>query len=140
VDRLPTYWRKLLGYSLIGGGTFALDLLLYWYLKENGIHYLSAATIAFLLSVSLNYILSRSLVFHESSRHFGTGYLYFLLITGGGWVLTIALLQFFVEQEGFGFYVGRIIAGIIVGMFNYTVNYFFNFAIQKTGKRDSIEP
>jgi putative flippase GtrA len=128
---LSPYWRKLLGYTIIGGGTFILDLLLYWYLKTNGIYYLSAAAIAFLFSVSLNYILSRAWVFHESHRHFGMGYFYFLIIALTGAGLTVGILKVLVESEGFDHYIGRVFTGGLVGMFTYSANYYFNFAIHK---------
>jgi putative flippase GtrA len=135
VSRLPTYWKKLFWYSLIGGSTFALDLLIYWYLKTNGIYYLSAAAIAFLFSVTLNYIISRAWLFSESDRHYGTGYLYFITIAITGAIITVAALKFLVEKEGFDPYIGRVFVGIFVGLFNYTANYFLNFSIPKAERR-----
>jgi putative flippase GtrA len=140
MSRLPTYWRKLLWYSLIGGSTFALDLLLYWYLKKNGIYYLSAAAIAFLFSVTLNYIISRAWLFHESTRHYGTGYLYFISIAITGAIITVAGLKFLVEQEGFDPYIGRVFVGIFVGLLNYTANYFLNFSIPESEKKHLPPP
>ncbi len=127
---ISTYWKKLFWYSLIGGSTFSLDLLLYWYLKENGIHYLSAAAIAFLFSVSINYIISRAWLFTESKRHFGTGYLFFTLFATTGAALTVGLLWVLVEREGFDPYIGRVFVSTIVGLLNYTANYYLNFRIQ----------
>ena len=138
VKRLPVYWNKLVWYSLIGGSTFALDLLLYWYLKQNGINYLSAAAIAFLSSVSLNYIISRSWLFYESNRHFGTGYLYFIAIALTGAVLTVGGLKVLVESEGFDPYTGRVFVGAFVGLFTYTANYFLNFSIHTRTKEDKV--
>jgi putative flippase GtrA len=129
VNTLSPYWKKLIGYSTIGGSTFFLDLLLYWYLKENGVYYLSAAAIAFLFSVSLNYIISRSWVFHESERHFGVGYLYFTAIAMTGALLTVGCLKVLVEREGFDPYIGRVFVGGFVGVLNYTANYFLNFSM-----------
>ena len=131
MHHISTYWKKLFWYSLIGGSTFSLDLLLYWYLKENGIYYLSAAAIAFLFSVSINYIISRAWLFTESKRHFGTGYLFFTLFATTGAVLTVGLLWVLVEREGFDPYIGRIFVSTIVGLLNYTANYYLNFRIRK---------
>ena len=131
MDRIPPYWKKLFWYSLIGGSTFTLDLLLYWYLKNDGVDYLFAAAVSFLFSVSINYIISRAWLFHESERHFGTGYLYFIVIASTGAVLTVLALKHLVEHEGFDPYIGRVFVSIFVGLFNYTANYFFNFSIHK---------
>ncbi len=132
MNRLPKYWNKPFWYSLIGGSTFALDLLLYWYLKQNGIYYLSAAAISFLSSVSLNYIISRAWLFNESTRHFGTGYLYFTAIALTGLALTVGGLKILVESEGFDPYIGRVFVGAFVGLFTYTTNYYLNFSIART--------
>lgn len=131
MNTLPLYWKKLFGYSLIGGSTFFLDLLLYWYLKEHGIHYLTAAAIAFLFSVTLNYIISRSWLFTETDRHLGIGYLYFIGIATTGALLTVGFLKILVEQEGFDPYTGRIFVGAFVGLLNYTANYYLNFSIEE---------
>jgi len=131
LKHLSPYWKKLLQYSLIGGTTFFFDLLLYWYLRENGVYYLSAAAIAFLFSVSLNYIISRSWVFQESNRSFGAGYLYFILISTTGALLTVGGLKVLVEYEGFDPYMGRVFVGGFVGFLNYTVNYFINFGMRE---------
>ena len=112
-------------------GTFALDLLLFSYLIESDVNYLFAAIFAFLFSITLNYVFSRSWVFGESERHFGTGYLYFMVIALFGALFTAGFLYIAVSFFSLNYLSGRVAVGGIIGMFNFLANYFLNFEIHK---------
>lgn len=61
---------RFIRYSIIGISTFAFDLFLLFLLIDHfHIHYLPATALAFLVAISLNFLMSRYTVFHKTERH-----------------------------------------------------------------------
>ncbi|MBP7806835.1 GtrA family protein [Candidatus Gracilibacteria bacterium] len=117
-------------YSSIGVSTFVGDLLLLFIFTDIfGIHYIISAGVAFLLAVSINYSLSRRLVFVGSDRSAKSGYILFMMITGIGLIFVMALMYIFVDIFGFDYIFSRVIIAGVVGMWNYLMNLYFNFRV-----------
>lgn len=67
--KLSQKYLRFLKYSLVGIATFLLDLGLLFLLTDVfGWHYLVSVACAFLFAVTLNYIISRRVVFIGSER------------------------------------------------------------------------
>jgi len=129
---------RFLTYSLIGTSTFGFDLLLLYVLKEFvGVHYAVAAAIAFLCAVSVNYVVSRRVVFAGTTRTVGTGYAYFMLIAGGGLLVVTSSVLVLVEWFGLHYLVSRISVAGLVGLGNYLINLYFNFKV--AGQYGAVE-
>ena len=121
---------KFLTYSMIGCGTFIGDLLLlYIFTDWLNIHYVLAAGIAFLIAVSVNYLISRQVVFKGTKRGRVTGYVYFLIIAGIGLMFVTGGMYALVEWFGMYYVLARILVACITGVWNYLMNLFFNFKV-----------
>lgn len=121
---------RFLRYSLIGGTTFAFDLLLLFFLKESlGFHYLLSAAIAFAVAVSINYAISRSVVFKGTLRPVGSGYLIFAGVAGISLVAVTLLMAVCVEVLGFDYLFARLTIACVVGLWSYLMNLFVNFKV-----------
>jgi putative flippase GtrA len=121
---------RFLRYTVVGGSTFAFDLALLYVLTEfGGIPYTLSTPLAFLIAVSINYFISRKLVFAKTERTVPYGYAYFigaallgaLLITGAVSLMTTIL--------GMSYLLARVLVACIVGVGNYLFNLYVNFNV-----------
>lgn len=109
-------------------GTFAIDLALLWLLVEHlGTAYIPAAALAFLIAISLNYVVSRLWVFRRSDRGLASGFFYFLVIAGIGLVTTLAVFVLLMEFAGLFYIVARVIASVVAGILVFALNAVLNF-------------
>ena len=122
--------RRFLRYILVGGSTFAFDLLLLYVVTTYlGAPYYLATPGAFLVAVSINYLISRRFVFRGTERGHALGYAYFIgmaLIGAGITTLGVATL---VTHAGLYFLYARIATACVVGIGNYLFNLFHNFKV-----------
>jgi putative flippase GtrA len=117
-------------YTIIGTSTFALDLLILFLLVDFfSIHQVSAAGLAFIIAVSINYVFSRKFVFSGTLRSIHGGYFNFVLIAGIGLILVIGLMYVLIEIFSINYLVSRILVAIITGFWNYLINLFVNFKV-----------
>ena len=117
-------------YSLLGAGTLLIDIALLFVLAGTfAMNYLWAAALAFLVAVSINYLLSRRFVFKGSSRTQTTGYLYFLMIAAFGMLLVTLGMYILVEKWGLYYMISRVLISCVTGIWNYCMNLFFNFRV-----------
>lgn len=130
----PTLWR-FLKYVAVGGSTFAFDLLLIWILTEFfGVPYWLSTAVGFGIAVSINYFISRRLVFKGTTRSLHFGYLFFILFAGGGALFISSAVTLLVMLFGLHYLVARILIAGVVGLGNYLFNLHFNFRV--AGKHD----
>ena len=127
---LPRGLRRFIQYSLIGSGTFIFDIALLFVLTSVfHVYYLISAAVSFLLAISINYLLSRSLVFKATTRSHVAGYVNFLIIAGVGLLLVLGGMYFLVSVGDINYLVARIFMSIITGLWNYFMNLYFNFKV-----------
>lgn len=123
--------KRFFKYSTIGVSTFILDLLFLWFLTAvMGIHYLFSTFLAFLVAVSINYFISRKVVFHETERGVGAGYMYFLGIVICGVSLTLGIMYILVNFMQLNIILARIVTSGFIGIFNFLMNDTFNFKMK----------
>ncbi|MEK7494898.1 MAG: GtrA family protein [Patescibacteria group bacterium] len=121
---------RFLKYSIVGGSTFLFDLALLFVLVD--IFHLDpilSAGGAFLIAVSINYLISRRLVFRGTKRTLHTGYGIFLLITGIGAAVVMGLMALFVNVFDWSPLPSRVAIALVVGIWNYLMNLYVNFRI-----------
>ena len=122
--------KRFLIYSSIGVSTFLFDLALLWVaIDVLSISYLIATPLAFLVAVSINYFISRKVVFRGTERTLGRGYLYFIILAGAGMAGTTLLMWALIELTGFHFAVIRVVIAGIIGIFTYLTNLYLNFKV-----------
>ena len=126
---------RFMRYTAVGVSTFLLDLaMLYGAVHFVGIPYYIATPISFLLAVSCNYAISRSFVFRETKRSWGTGYAYFIFVALAGAAATTALVSALVVSFDLFYLYARVLVAGIVGITNYLINLHLNFKVVGTHK------
>lgn len=107
---------------------FALDVSLLWgFVEMLGIGYIPAATIAFLIAMTLHYVLSRIWIFRGTDRGIAMGYVYFMVNTGIGLVVTIGVFAALIEWTGLYYLVARVLSSVVAGIVVFFLNAVFNF-------------
>jgi putative flippase GtrA len=122
--------KRFVKYSSIGFGTFILDLALLWFMVEIlKLNYLIATGIAFFIAVSINYLISRKVVFNLTKTSFLTAYVRFLSVAGLGVLLTVSGVALLSAALGVHYLLARVLTAGGVGIFNYTINLYYNFKV-----------
>lgn len=125
--------KRFLKYSSVGFGTFVFDLcLLYILVEVFNLNYLFCAGAAFFVAISLNYVISRRLVFAETKKDFTSGYMHFLFIAFIGMAVTLLGMAVLVSTLGIHYLLARCIVGALVGAGNYLSNLYLNFRVVAT--------
>lgn len=120
---------RLFGRNTVASvAAFALDMALLALLVElAGLAYMPAAALAFVLAMSAQYVVSRAWVFRGSDRGLAAGYLYFLVNTAIGLVVTLALFWLMLELAGIHYLPARAAASLVAGLVVFFLNAVFNF-------------
>jgi len=127
---IPHSVRRFLRYALVGGTTFGFDLvLLYIVTTYLSVPYYVATPGAFLIAVSINYLISRRHVFAGTERPLHSGYVYFITFALIGAGITTLGVTVLVTYAGLYFMLARILVAFLVGTLNYLSNLFFNFKV-----------
>ena len=122
--------RRFFRYAGIGVSTLTFYLLLIAFLTQAlGVPYYISTPIGFLIAVSINYVLSRRLVFQGTERALYHGYAYFIAIALAGAFAVTGAVYLLVTYLGLYFLVARIFVAGFVGMANYLINLYFNFRV-----------
>jgi putative flippase GtrA len=117
-------------YTSISGTTFIGDVaILFLFIDVFNMHYLLATGLAFVIAVSINYLITRRYVFSKTTRAFHHGYIAFLSIAGFGMVSVLSLMTLFVEVLQWNYIVSRVLIACVIGTINYLLNLFFNFKV-----------
>jgi len=126
----PPALRRFFRYAAVGVVTLTFDLILLALVIEMGnVPYYTAVPLCFAIAVSINYLVSRKLVFRGTTRNFHTGYFYFLLSAASGAVLTTSGVAVLIEVFGVHYLPARLGVAGVVGMVNYLLNLHFNFRV-----------
>lgn len=126
--RADTRVAQFLRYMVTSCSSFALDLGFLWMFTEVlHIYYLTSVALAFSIGVSFNYVTSRAYAFRGSTRGLVDGYFRFLVIALTGMAFILLAMHTLVETLHVEYLFARVIVGTFVGMWNYTMNAFWNF-------------
>lgn len=121
---------RFLRYTAIGLSTFAFDLvLIYLFTEYAQMPYYASTFVGFLIAVSVNYVLSRRIVFSKTERRYHHGYAYFLALAVLAGATITGLVFVLVSFGGLPYLVARIMVGGFTGIVNYLLNLHFNFRV-----------
>ena len=120
-------WIGLFRYCFAGGLAFLIDFGCYLLLTQLGMHYLAAALIAFIISFLVNFLISRKLIFsqNKSSQTVAAEIIKVLGIALIGLLLTEFLLFVCIQLLHLGRLISKVIASIIVLIWNYLGRRYF---------------
>lgn len=122
--------KRLLRYASVGISTFLFDLLLLFaFIDGLGMHHAFAAALAFLIAVTLNFLVSRRFVFAGTERTAGRSYASFLLIAGTGMLAVAGLMHVAVDLLALPVLASRVAIAGVVGVFTYLMNLYLNFKV-----------
>src|SRR5919202_5420983 len=125
--RRPANWLQLAKFSTVGAAGYAVNLAVYTaLLRGAGLHYLAAATLAFLVAVTNNYIWNRVWTFRHQRGHVAYQGFRFLIVAvialGANLVILRVLVAF-----GIGKVLAQAIAIILVTPVNFIGNKLWSF-------------
>lgn len=125
--------KRFLRYSVVGVGTFLFDLvLLFFFIDFLSIHYLLATALAFLIAVSINFIISRNVIFKKTERNNLHSYIYFVSFATLSLFLITGMMYLFVTVLEAHYVISRILIASGVGMLTYLLHLSVTFKV--TGK------
>lgn len=107
---------------------FLLDLAILWSLVElAGLPRLMSAVIAFLIPMVVFYILERKWVFPDSDRGTASGFVYFMVNIGIGFLVMLAVFWALLHFTPLHYLVSRVVASMVSGIVIFLLNGVFNF-------------
>lgn len=119
---------KLIKFCLVGGSGMVVDFGLTWLFKEIAkINKYIANTIGFLAAATSNYFLNRIWTFHSQNTNVLIEYTNFLSIALIGLLINLLVIWFLVTRQKYNFYLSKLIAIIIVTIWNFFINLIFTF-------------
>ncbi len=121
---------KLMKYSLVGSSGMILDFGITWLLKEKfKINKYVANSTGFVLAASSNYFLNRFWTFKSHNNQIATEYLSFFGISIIGLLINNLIIYLLSDRIKLNFYSSKLIAIIIVTLWNFGMNYLFTFSV-----------
>jgi len=115
-------------YGLFIGPLFLVDLSLLFILSDIlDFNIIIASVIPFLLTGFLGYFLERKYIFKSNNRSYSKGFLFYLLIISIGAVLVAIGVKLLIDLLHVDILWARVIVALFSGVWDYTMNYFFNF-------------
>ncbi len=119
----PTANRPLqfLRAAFVGGLAFASDAGLLWILAALGLHYLVAAVFGFAAGVTVNYVLSKLLVFRKNKTRLSRSMeiAVYVAVSAVGLGLTELFMLFFTETLGLYYMLSKVLSAALVFIWNY---------------------
>ncbi|HUG46725.1 MAG TPA: GtrA family protein [Sphingomicrobium sp.] len=120
---------KMLGRNTIASiFSFLLDLAILVSLVEfAGFPRVPAAAVAFVIPMITFYFLQREWVFPDTSRGVASGFVYFVIIMGIGFVSMLAVFWTLLEVTSLHYVLARILASFVYGIIVFVLNGMLNF-------------
>ena len=124
--RRPANWVQLAKFSTVGATGYVVNLAVYTFLIEAGLHYNLAALCSFLVAVTNNYTWNRLWTFRGQRGHVAYQGLRFLVVAVAALAVNELLLTIFVAL-GLGKVVSQAIAVALVMPINFVGNKLWSF-------------
>jgi putative flippase GtrA len=119
-------WEQLAQFCVVGAVGYLINLGVYALLLHEGLHYLLAATLSFLVAVANNYWLNRHWTFRERKAGVAAQGMRFFLISVASLGANLLVLHVLI-RIGVGKLVGQAIAIVLVTPLNFIGNKLWSF-------------
>lgn len=131
INHTNSTFIQLFRYTFVGGGAFAVDFFLLWFLTDIcGLDYLLSATFSFLTGLAVNYLIATRWVFEKNTailRNKWMEFLIFLLIGLIGLALNNLILWFVTEKLCLYYLFSKVVAAGIVYLWNFFARKYILF-------------
>lgn len=138
--------QQIMRFVLVGGLAFVIDFGLLLLLTEKvGLNYLTSATISFIVSVIVNYLLSIAWVFtaHKHTKKTKTKsviqLVIFMALSVCGLLINNGIMYFSVEVLAISYIIGKLVATFVVMVFNFITRKIL-LEGKKTKAKTIVEP
>lgn len=116
-------------FGIVGFIGMAVDFAITWLFKEKfKVNKYLANACGFIFAVINNYLINRIWTFKSTHTNWEEEFLKFLIVSLVGLGLnTLIIYLIHQRKEGVNFYIAKLIAIVIVFIWNYTINSLFTF-------------
>jgi putative flippase GtrA len=125
-------WQQLGKFCVVGAIGYGVNVGIYRVLLAEGVHYLLAATISFLVAVSSNYTWNRLWTFRDERGHLGVQGMRFFAVSVAALAVNLAALDLLVHVGGLGKFLANAIAIPLVTPLNFIGNKLWSFRRKRT--------
>ena len=119
-------WEQLAQFCAVGAVGYVINLGVYAALLHNGLHYLLAATLSFLVAVANNYWLNRHWTFRDRKAGVAAQGMRFFVISLASLGANLLVLHLLITL-GLGKLVGQAVAIVLVTPLNFVGNKLWSF-------------
>ena len=127
--RKPENWAQLIKFGAVGGSGYVVNLIVFAILAKGfDVHHIAAAIAAFAVAVSNNFFWNRHWTFAAGDGHAGFQAARFLVISLGGLVINLVVLEVLIKSAGMSELPAQALAVAISMPFNFIGNKLWTFA------------
>ncbi len=129
--RLLVRFQQFIKYCAGGGLAFVTDAGLLFIFTEYGhLWYLISATFSFLIAAVVNYSFQYFVTFKDNRGQIKKQFTLFVIIAAVGLAINNSLLYIQVEWFGLWYMLAKVIAAVIVLIWNFMMNKYYTFKSQ----------
>jgi putative flippase GtrA len=125
--RQPTHWLQLARFAAVGAGGYAINLVVFAGAVSAGLHYLAAATVAFVVALVNNFVWNRAWTFRGAHGTAHGQALRFLGVSVGAFLLSLAILDSLVRVAGVAKLPAEALAVLAVTPLSFLANKLWSF-------------
>jgi putative flippase GtrA len=127
--RRPHNWVQLFKFFAVGGSGYAVNLFVFWVMHEKiGVHYLGAATVAFVVAVFNNFWWNRHWTFGAREGHAGFQAARFFFVSTVAFFFALAVLTVLVSVAGVPELPAQAISIVVATPLNFVGNKMWSFS------------
>lgn len=121
--------QQFIKFCVVGGSGVVVDFSITYALKEwLKLNKYIANSVGFICAATSNYVLNRIWTFQSNDPQIARQYLIFIGIASIGLIINNATIYILNDKLHLNFYFSKLLAIGAVTMWNFLMNYFFNFA------------
>lgn len=126
--RRPANWLQLFRFGLVGASGYVVNIIVFAILAEAaGVHHIPAATAAFCVAVSNNFLWNRLWTFRATAGHAGSQAARFLAVSLAALGVNLVVLELLVSAAGVAEVPSQAIAVAIAMPVNFVGNKLWTF-------------
>jgi putative flippase GtrA len=127
--RRPHNWIQLIKFFAVGGSGYVVNLLVFWLASHKlGMHYLAAATAAFVVAVVNNFWWNRHWTFGARRGHAGFQAARFFVVSIGAFFFALGVLELLVTDVGLPKLAAQAISIVVATPLNFVGNKMWSFS------------